>query len=245
MITHPNKLLYIGAGYHIEPVTHFKHTKTFVFIDSQPRSDIYTIQPKFNTHDYKPYFVNDIISICQHYGFNFDTYSILDKRYYKQIISKKWFYTSWFFKIPKDINPTMLVFINKKTQQTLIYYISTNIKFNMNKTLENDIATCDGIMVSQYFPEIDILRYFVRPKKFFGYTDTCYSIKKENLKEEDNHIIYFLHNCVSNIPYYFTDFFIVFNETGHIIRCTDFKHFFECNKEYINQKTTQLHNEDT
>ena len=68
----------------------------------------------------------------------------------------------------------MLVFHNKKTQQSLTYYASTNIKFNMSKILENDIAQCDGIIVSGYFPEKEILNYFVLPKAFFGYTNTCY-----------------------------------------------------------------------
>lgn len=242
-MSHANKILYIGAGYHIEPVTHFPQTKTFIFVDSQPRSDVDTFHPKFSTKYYKPYFVNDIIAICQHYGFILETYSILDKTYYKQIINKKWYYTSWIYKIPTDINPTMLVFLNNKTQQTLIYYISTNIKFNINDTLAKDISTCDGIIVSDYFPETKILKYFVKPKIFFGYTDTSYFINYDSNKE--NTILYFLHNCSFNIPYYFIDFFMVHNDSGVIIKCQDFRHFCECIQDYHNDKTNQINNEYT
>ena len=34
-----NKLLYIGSGLHIKPVTDFLKTKKFVFIDTLPRSE--------------------------------------------------------------------------------------------------------------------------------------------------------------------------------------------------------------
>lgn len=227
MIKHANKILYVGAGYHIEPVRHFPETKTFVFIDSQPRSKFDSFHAKFNKNFYRPYFINDLITSCQHYGFLLDSYTVLDKKYSKQIISRTWYYTSWFYKIPDDINPTMLVFINRKTQQKLVYYISTNIKFNMNKHLLSDIGSCDGIIVSGYFPEKDILQYFIKPKVFFGYTNTCYYIDDDDLKEEENTILFFLHNCICNIPYYFKEFYMVCNDSGVITKCKDFLHFLE------------------
>ena len=39
MINHCNKILYIGTGCDIQPVTHFLQTKEFIFIDSQPRNE--------------------------------------------------------------------------------------------------------------------------------------------------------------------------------------------------------------
>jgi hypothetical protein len=193
MVTYANKILYVGAGCNIQKVSHFNETKQFVFIDSQPRSGFDTGQSKFHKEFYEPNFYNDLISSCKHYGFLLDFVSVLDNNYYKKIISSKWYYTSWFYKIPNDINPTLLVFTNKNTNQRINYYISTNIKFNMNEYLRNDIASCDGIIVSEYFPEKDILRYFDRPKIFFGYTNTCYFIEDNTHNDEDNNILYFLH----------------------------------------------------
>lgn len=227
MSKHCNKILYVGAGCHIEPVKHFPLTKLFVFVDSQPRSECDSFHYKFNKNFYRQHFINDLISTCQYYGFLFDSYTILDKKYSKKIINKAWYYTSWFYKIPNDINPTMLVFINNKTQQKLIYYISTNIKFNMNKYLLNDIGTCDGIIVSGYFPEKDILQYFIKPKAFFGYTNTCYYIKNDDSNEKENNILYFLHNCICNTQYYFTGFYMVSNDSGVIAHCQSFSHFLE------------------
>jgi len=37
-----NKILYIGAGLHMDPLHHFQYTKEFVFIDTLPRSEFDT-----------------------------------------------------------------------------------------------------------------------------------------------------------------------------------------------------------
>lgn len=227
MIKQANKILYVGAGCHIEPVTHFPETKSFIFIDSQPRSEFDSFHPKFDKDFYRPHFINDLMSTCQYYGFLFDSYTILDEKYSKKIINKTWYYTSWFYKIPNDINPTMLVFINNKTQQKLVYYISANIKFNTHKQILNDIRTCDGIIISGYFPEKEILQYFIKPKAFFGYTNTYYYIENNASNEEENTILYFLHNCVCNTQYYFTEFYMISNDSGVITKCQDFSHFLE------------------
>jgi hypothetical protein len=228
MENHPNKILYVGTGCHIEPVTHFLKTKTFVFIDSQPRSEFDSDCPKFNETFYRPDFLNQLIDTCQHYDFEIESCTVLDNNYHKKINYNKWYWLYCFNKPPININPTMLVFFNKKTQQKIIYYVSTNIKFNMNEQLLSDINTCDAIIVSGYFPETQILQYFSSPKIFFGYTNTCYDVKPNPNKEKDNNIIYFLNNCICNTQYFFVDFYIVYEETGIISKCNDFKHFLTC-----------------
>jgi hypothetical protein len=244
LVKNANKLLYVGAGHHIEPVIHFPNTKNFVFIDSQPRSEFDSFHPKFYSGFYREHFLNNLVASCQYYGFILNSFNVLDKNYYKNIITKKWYYSSWFYKIPADINPTMLVFYNHKTQQKLTYYVSTNIKYNMNKTLENDIATCDGIIVSGYFPEKEILSYFVSPKVFFGYTDTSYVLEYDTPSDLDNNILFFLHNYICNTQYYFTEFYMVCNNSGVIIKCQDFKHFVKTHEEYRKQKHQLEDNDD-
>ena len=237
MIKHANKILYIGTGEHIEPVKHFPLTKEFIFIDSQPRSEFDSYYPQFNKLLYKSHFVNDIIDTCKCLGFLLESFTILDKNYYKKIITNKMYYTSWFYKIPPDINPSLLTFTNAKTQQHIKYYISTNIKFNMNDELKNDIKSCDGIIVSGYFPEMEILENFGIPKVLFGYSNTCF--KLDEYKDNDNDILYFLHNFLCNIQYYFIEFYLIYYDSGVIIKCQDFQNLVEINQEYYNQYREQ------
>lgn len=139
----------------------------------------------------------------------------------------------------------MLVFTNKKTKQTIRYYISTNIKFNMNKILEYNIATSDGIIVSGYFPETCILNYFSAPKTFFGYTNTCYTISSSFSTNNENTIIYFLHTCICNTQYYFIEFYMVHDDSGVIIKCEDFNNFLDNIKEHDKFVLEQMNNDDT
>jgi hypothetical protein len=238
-----NKILYIGAGLNIQYVQHFPDTKNFVFIDSLPRSKSETLNPKFNPENYKCNFINDLFIICNHYGFQIDSFTNLDKKYHKKIISKFWYYTSWIYKIPIDINPIRLVFFNKKTNQKISYYISTNILHNMNKILQHEINTCDGILVSEYYPENEILRYFVKPMIFFGYTNTSYQIDFSYPTKENDNIIYFLYNCICNTKYYFSDFYMVQSEDGLIVKCNDFNHFLT-NVDNYNNNIRQLIDDD-
>jgi len=234
MIKHANKILYIGTGCHITPVTHFPETKQFVFIDTQPRSEYDSSNKNFYKKFYKEHFLNDLIASCQYYGFILDSFTVLDKKYYKNIISKKWYFSSWFYKIPADINPTLLIFSNRKTKQSIRYYISTNIKFNMNPILRDDIATCDGFIVSDYFAELKILDYFVTPMVFFGYTNTSYNITKSFDSDINNTILFFLHNCICNRNYYFIEFYIVYDDSGVILKCEDFDNFLSNMNDYHN-----------
>ena len=134
--------------------------------------------------------------------------------------------THCFKKLPDFINPTLLVFKNNITNQTINYYISTNIKFNMKPILQLDIEDCDGIIISGHHPDIELLQYIKHPIDFFGYTGTCYTIENNNLYNvEKQNIIYFLQTCTCNIKYYFKDFFFVSKNSGSIFQCKDFDDF--------------------
>jgi hypothetical protein len=229
----PNKILCIGAGHNIQSVIHFSETKEFVFIDSQPRikNEMLYLEPKFDKKKYVSNFVNDLLLTCLYNGFELETTNIIDKTYHTKIISKKW-YSFCLQQLPKHINPTMLVFTNKKTQQKIKYYISTNINFNINPNLRHDIASSDAIIVLEYFPEINILTYFDNPKIFIGYSNINYQLSV-NDTSFNNDILYFLHNYICNRRYYFIDFYIVDNETGITSKCKDFDNFLVYNMNYI------------
>jgi hypothetical protein len=231
LVKHANKILYVGAGCHIQPVNHFYDTKQFIFIDTQPRNEFDSYHPKYSEGLYRPNFLTNLLTVFENNGFLLESYKVVDSNYHKKIISKTWYYSSWFFKVPYDVNPTLLVFFNKTTLQQIKYYISTNIKFNMNTYLLNDIKTCDGLIVSGYFPEFELLQYLDIPMVFFGYTGTSYYMDPQSY---ENNLLYFLHNFICNRQYFFTEFYVVYNDSGVIIKCQNFKNFIEILEEYKN-----------
>jgi hypothetical protein len=217
------KLLYVGAGCNIDTILHFKDTNEFVFIDNQPRSMDEKFSTKFNRNNYVSEFVINLITECSKYGFTFDMDYQLDNRYYKKILSWKQRYYNNYHKRFVYINPTLLVFRNIITNQILKYYISVNIKINVTTMLHIDIESCDGILVNGYYPEIEILKHFDKPKAFFGFTNSDYTIDTSTFsKETDNNIIYFLQNCICNTQYYFDEFYMIDRETGETEQYTEF-----------------------
>jgi hypothetical protein len=224
-----NKMLYIGAGCHVEPVLHFKETKEFIFIDTQPRSEYDSIE--FESLFYRKKFIDNLEEEFKKYDFTIQNVYELDNKYFNKIISWKQYIYYLFFKIPKFINPALIIFENQKTKQIVKYYISTNFKLNMNNKLKEDIKTSDGLIISGFFPQTELLDFFDKPKTFFGYTDTIYNIEENNTDKDT--IIYFLHTSICNTPYFFKNFFMIKRESGIIIKCANFKNFVFMNNEKI------------
>ena len=69
LVNNANKILYIGAGCHIEPISHLINTNEFVFIDTQPRNEFDYVYTKFNNSLYKNNFINQLTTECSYYGF--------------------------------------------------------------------------------------------------------------------------------------------------------------------------------
>ena len=98
-MTHANKILYIGAGCHIEPVSHLTETKEFVFIDTQPRSEYETLDPSFDSQYYRYQFLINLEAECSNYGFELETSCEFDNNYFNQIISWKQYFFYCFHNI--------------------------------------------------------------------------------------------------------------------------------------------------
>ena len=237
MLKYPNKILYIGAGCNIEPVKHFLKTKEFIFVDSQPRikNENLHLETTFNKKEYVSNFVNNLLLTCVFNGFELVSTTVLDKKYHTKIISKKERFIFWFKNGLKNINPTMLVFTNKNTQQKIIYYISTNINLNITPELRYDISSADAIIVSEYFSDINILEYFNNTKIFIGYSNINYKDRIDDIPLK-NDILFFLHNYHCNRLYFFTEFYMVDYETGIIIKYEDFDKFLHYNSKYFKDK---------
>jgi hypothetical protein len=221
-----NKMLYVGAGYNINPVIHFPKTKMFVFIDSQPRSQHDNIYGKYSKHFYKNTFRDKLVKKYKEHGFILHSYRILNPNYSNEIMTWKQYILSWYESIPTDVNPSLLTFKNKETEQTIRYYISTNIRRNLGIRLYKDIQTCDTLIISSYYPESEILNIFDSPKIFIGYNDTNYRVNTNEFnKNYDNNIIYYLQLNPHKVSNYFSLICMVDSETGDKFVCESYDHF--------------------
>jgi hypothetical protein len=219
------QMLYLGAKCHIEPTIHFPEAKDFIFIDVQPRSEF--DNKSFYFGFYRPNFVDELIYKCSQLNFKLTETIELNPQYYKSIFSwkQRLYYSLFCSVLPKYINPTLLIFKNNITDQTIKYYISTNIEYNMCTKLERDIKESNGLIVSGYHPNVKVLEYFTYPKIFFGYTGTCY----ENDADESDNVINLLHTKFKSI--YFKSYFLVSTQTGLKIKCDDIHHLLNLEKK--------------
>jgi hypothetical protein len=199
-------MLYFGAGLHIEVVTHFSQIKEFVFIDVQPRSEFDPLP------GYKEKFYDNLIQTCSIYGFTLFATIVLNKL--KTVT-----------KLCPHINPTLLEFSNASTGQTLKYYISTNIEYDMCPILQRDIASADAMIFSGYFPSKKVLEFIdIHALTFYCYTWTGY-FNSDSVKDK---ILDTLHQTSDPLKYVVVDI-----DTGEQMhRCTSI--------EEVDQFITQL-----
>ena len=199
------KILYFGASLNIQIVKDFPNVKEFVLVDNQPRSK--SDRYYFSDRDYNDKFIDNLIIITKDYGFELSKIFILDESYHTKILNiKKMIYYS-FFTLPPNIDPELYIFNNKETYQIIKYYISTNIDYNMNMTLFNDIKSCNTLIINQYFPSIKLFEYFDKMEILVGYIKTLFS-------SNDDYI-----NKVSSK---FNKYYLFNNENNLAIECKNF-----------------------
>lgn len=212
------KLLYIGAGCHIDPVQHFSKTQEFVFIDTLPRSE--WDRQGFYADLYRLSFMDELIYTCGQYGFTLHLCYELDSKYKYRLFSIPQFIYYLCCRVPPYVNPTLLTFKNEKTGQMLKYYISTNIKYNMHSILAKDIRDADGLIVCGYNPESVVFQYFDKPKALVGYSDTSYSADLDGRETVINYLNIAEQSIYST---FFDKFYFISNYTGNIVECKDFR----------------------
>ncbi len=174
------RVAYLGTWHHIQVTVDLlkKGIKEFVCIDTQPRSewDETSFFPEF----YRTKFTKQLLETCKTFGFEHISSTVLDAYYIHKIgISSEVIDTELRKRfnvntISSDACPTLLKFRNAKTGQTLHYYISTNILYNMCPTLEEDLRGCSGLIISGYFPHKTILTYLPKDIEFYCYSKTVY-----------------------------------------------------------------------
>lgn len=180
------KILYIGAWHDITPLLDFKNADEFIFIDTQPRSEFdggYKFERKF----YRKNFIESLHKTLTDIHFELINTKTIDEMYYKKIMTDSQIKQG----IPEYINPTLLTFENKTTNQILKYYVSTNIKYNISDQLISDIRTSDTLVISGHHPDKLYLNYFDKPKLMIAYSGTYYGM--EGYNEEPDNMLYYLH----------------------------------------------------
>jgi hypothetical protein len=219
-----SKMMYIGAGLHLEPLSNinFRNVKEFIFVDTLPRSqfDNFVHKNKFEEIYYGKYFIDKLIENCEERNFELVVTEELDKNYFTKILS----FTQrikWLKRVKQTfpyICPTLIIFYNKITHQYLKYYVSTNILFNMNNYLKNDLKTSNGLIISGYHPDIKLLQYIKKPINLYCYSETAYNIPQDEIDNANNIVALLFQN-----EYVFNNYFnnIYVCHDSKLISCTD------------------------
>jgi hypothetical protein len=180
-----NKLLYIGTGLHINPITNFTNTKEFIFIDTLPKSEYSEKKINYNYN-----FCNELITKLNNHNFKL---------------------TKTFNNNNKIINSTLIKFYNNNTNQKVNYYISTNFADTNNNKLINDIETSDALLVSSLYPNKKLLNYFTFPKKLFCNYSIIYNFKRDHwLDDEYDESIFSVLDTESTLKY-FNELYLIKN----------------------------------
>lgn len=200
------KALYIGAGLHLRPTTDLKTIQEFIFVDAQPRSQHSSYSEDktetFYEGFYRSNFVPDLMKKTGKYGFHLIDKIVLDSGYWWSILSvkQKIYYTMFPQDIPQDVNPTLLIFMNPITNQTLKYYISVafpKIRYAendrvFNPTLIRDMKQCNSLIMCGHVPNSYIIDFIQKPFQLLAYGNTCYFANSDEEKEFSPSIIDFL-----------------------------------------------------
>ena len=183
------KALYIGAGCHLRTTFDLKSSiKEFVFVDAQPRTE-FSSWPEERTETYyegfyRPNFVPDLMKKAGKYGFHLIDKIVLDSGYWWSILNvkQKMYYTMFPSEIPQDVNPSLLIFMNPTTNQTLKYYIS--VAFPHRRYVENDrifhpslvrdMRECNFWIMCGHIPHHYLVDFVKKPFQLLAYEGTCF-----------------------------------------------------------------------
>jgi hypothetical protein len=237
------QFLYFGVWNHFDPIIHFPDCKTFIFIDTQPRTEWDFSPNTFDTDVYRRNFINVIKSDLNNLGFNLIEYRCLDYNYIKNISSHKFDFDTKKSYIERKyiqpielnniinsypfINPHLFVFYNEQNKQTIKYYVSTNIKYTMTNELKSDIESSTVLVCAGFAPDIELLQYIIKPINFYGYTGTVYDSEDYY---DNNTLFKWLHDFKNNsiiLNNYFSSFNVVNKKTGEIIPTNSYNEFIE------------------
>ena len=202
-----NTNLYVGAGIDTQPLLHFPLAQVFICIDSQPFSE-YGRSSVFDDELYRYDFIEKLIGAYAQIGFILSSRKICNNNH--------------------NIKPELFVFWNKETHQSIKYYTSTDILYDLNPDLITDIQQTTALIVSRYFPHKVLLDYIQPPIDFYGYDNTVWDyITDDNSSDSEllSTMKMFENPHIANK--YINKWFLVCDETGQIIEQNGYIDFFE------------------
>ena len=211
------KCLYVGSGIHIEPVKELNHIKEFVFIDCQPRTE-YGFRYYYRAF-YRENFMDELMKKCVNFNFH-----LVDTKVFTENFTE--------INVPY-IESMLLHFFNKETEQTLKYYISTSLPYEVydNEILQKDISECDNLIIAGHLPDDVILEYIKKPITLFGYSNTVYpSTIKEYYDNFDEGRESLVLSLIHNIGI-FHKFLYVDKSSGSITECTNYSELLSQSKK--------------
>ena len=186
-------LLYIGAGLDIKNMLTYvnKHIsilndnyackdRVYICVDSLPRTPIQN-DTSINYGKYKKDFTDELIKMCEESGFELREAISLDTKYVYNAMSclKKVCYSCCGYTTPAYINPELWIFTNYKTNETIKYYLSTNIEVNQHELLLNDIRKSNVLYIHKHLPSSVLFSLYNRkPRKIVATYETCFQVNK-------------------------------------------------------------------
>jgi hypothetical protein len=171
------KILYVGAGSHVDPLEHFYDTKEFIFVDSTPKNeygyDYYT------RYFYRPLFLTELKLNLLKYNFKIYDEIKLTNLYYE--INKEYLEsTKLYFSDKKGLN--------LRNERNLTYYISTgfpNTYYEIEKHIKQDLKDVNTVLVSGHNPNSVFVKDIEKPFYFIGYSTTVFPKDYESCFEDD------------------------------------------------------------
>lgn len=171
-----DQILYMGAHCHIEMINYFPKCKKFIFIDIEPRNEFDDL---YDERLFRTDFVPKLISKFTTNNFIITSIVKLDNNYHKKFNIKDKPY----------LNPHLIIAYNYTKNIQIKYYISTNILFNMNDQLKNDIYNCNGLYVAGYWPNDYLVTLLNKDITFIGDSNTIYE-DKFNFNFKNYYLVY-------------------------------------------------------
>ena len=219
-----NKILYFGAGTHLEPIIHFSETKEFIFGDCQPRTEFGMFR-EYKKEFYRKFFLPKLEDKIKELGLSVKSRKVLTNNFLE-------------FQEPNLESECLTITdkpYNLRSSKHIKYYISTSLPYDLYESyaLHEDISRCDTLLICGHHPNIEIINYMKKPFNLIAYSSTWFPSDLEHLKEEysnpeTNIIIWIIKNPTLIKSYTVVDF-----ETGEKYQVNSYNELYEKTTEIL------------
>ena len=223
----PKKIVYVGAGFHLEPLKHFRDTSEFVFVEILPLYTPIAETRTVKTPLYSKTFYLKLLDTFRRFGFYLESQYVMEtidehenRVWYNPVINYvdvcgNTLSTNRQNEQSTHTEPECLIFVNPRHRQTVHYYISTDIKTNRHPAFIENIRTADALMVSGFMPNKCIIEMIQKPVVLICYTRTYFRLSSYADKSD---LLYYLHqHTARELKSVITDIYLLDYKKGAII----------------------------